>query len=330
MNTNHLGNVLTTISDRKKRLPGTIPAFEAVIETAQDYYPFGSLMPGRKYNAGEYRFGFNGQEKDDEITGVTGSHTTALFWEYDTRLGRRWNLDPKPNHTISNYATFTNNPIWFTDVLGDTVRYSSLKDRVNVGIGKMFSKDYKKEVQGLEASLDVFEFKKVKQGSIGGNDHGQIELLSQRKDDVGNVTSNVFQIQYEKSDPTYGDGVGRSPYHGLFEETFHAGDYDQNRSTSGLTKPDGTGRVFIGHAAGDRNHEARAWNFAANNAPFAPQIVKSTAGDIEYRVITPLIQQIRELNSNPNNPNPQIAKWLYEGPRWRELVARASPAGASL
>jgi hypothetical protein len=53
------------ISDRKKRLAGTTPAFEAVIETAQDYYPFGSLMPGRKYNAGEYRFGFNGMEKDD-------------------------------------------------------------------------------------------------------------------------------------------------------------------------------------------------------------------------------------------------------------------------
>ncbi len=26
------------------------------------------------YRAHDYRFGFNGQEKDDEITGVTGSH----------------------------------------------------------------------------------------------------------------------------------------------------------------------------------------------------------------------------------------------------------------
>jgi hypothetical protein len=41
MNTNGPGNVLTTISDRKKRLAGATPAFEAVIETAQDYYPFG-------------------------------------------------------------------------------------------------------------------------------------------------------------------------------------------------------------------------------------------------------------------------------------------------
>jgi hypothetical protein len=60
MNTNGPGNILTTISDCRKRLAGATPAFEAVLETAQDNYPFGSLMPGRKYNAGEYRFGFQG------------------------------------------------------------------------------------------------------------------------------------------------------------------------------------------------------------------------------------------------------------------------------
>src|SRR5690606_26059713 len=43
----------------------------------------------------------------------------ALFWEYDTRLGRRWNLDPKPQISISDYAAFGNNPIWYNDVLGD-------------------------------------------------------------------------------------------------------------------------------------------------------------------------------------------------------------------
>jgi hypothetical protein len=66
-----------------------------------------------------YRYGYNGQEKCPEIA---EGHTTALYWEYDGRLGRRWNLDPKPNPSISQYATFENNPIWFSDVLGDTTR----------------------------------------------------------------------------------------------------------------------------------------------------------------------------------------------------------------
>lgn len=69
----------------------------------------------------DYRFGFNGQEKDNEVAGI-GNSNTAEFWQYDTRLGRRWNLDPKPNKSISPYAAFANNPIFNSDPLGDTIR----------------------------------------------------------------------------------------------------------------------------------------------------------------------------------------------------------------
>lgn len=84
-------------------------------------------MPGRSYTGNGYRYGFNTQEKNDEITGVPGSHTTALHWEYDTRLGRRWNLDPKPVVELSQYCTFSNNPVWFNDVKGDTVGINMFK-----------------------------------------------------------------------------------------------------------------------------------------------------------------------------------------------------------
>jgi hypothetical protein len=77
-------------------------------------------MPGRKYsNGGTYRYGFNGQEKSTELNG-DGNSTTAEFWQYDARLGRRWNTDPKPITGISSYAAFLNNPIYFNDPLGDT------------------------------------------------------------------------------------------------------------------------------------------------------------------------------------------------------------------
>ena len=70
-----------------------------------------------KYN---YRYGFNGKEKDNDINGE-GNDYTATFWEYDSRIGRRWNLDPKPNPSISSYATFENNPVWRADIFGDSV-----------------------------------------------------------------------------------------------------------------------------------------------------------------------------------------------------------------
>lgn len=64
----------------------------------------------------------NGQENDDEIAG-TGNITTALFWEYDTRLGRRWNVDPEPYAFMSDYSCFADNPILLTDPLGNRVKY---------------------------------------------------------------------------------------------------------------------------------------------------------------------------------------------------------------
>lgn len=73
------------------------------------------------HNSIIYRYGFNGQEKDDEIKGAGNSYT-AEFWEYDPRVGRRWNLDFRPTIGISQYATFANNPILHVDPKGDTLR----------------------------------------------------------------------------------------------------------------------------------------------------------------------------------------------------------------
>jgi hypothetical protein len=84
------------------------------------YHPFGMMMPGREYQAQPSRFGFNGMETSNDIKGFGNSYT-AEFWEYDTRLGRRWNIDPKPAIGVSEYSAFLNNPILYSDVLGDTI-----------------------------------------------------------------------------------------------------------------------------------------------------------------------------------------------------------------
>ena len=70
------------------------------------------------YHAGSYRFGFNGQEKDQEIYN-NQSTTTAMFWEYDGRIGRRWNGDPVEKEKESSYSCFSNSPIFYQDLFGD-------------------------------------------------------------------------------------------------------------------------------------------------------------------------------------------------------------------
>ncbi|MDR3711360.1 MAG: hypothetical protein P4L51_00990, partial [Puia sp.] len=120
---NHLGNVLATISDKKLQHTSdgsTVDYYNSDVIGANDYYSFGMQMPDRAFNAGGYRYGFNGQEADNEIDG-TGNSYTAKFWEYDPRMGRRWNLDPKPSRGISQYATFGNDPIANSDPKGDTL-----------------------------------------------------------------------------------------------------------------------------------------------------------------------------------------------------------------
>ncbi|GAB4262492.1 MAG: hypothetical protein Kow0079_18390 [Vicingaceae bacterium] len=77
------------------------------------YYTFGMLS--KSYENG-YRFGFNGQEKDDEIKG-SGNHLSFNDFGYDPRIVKRWRPDPsfKEYPSISPYAAFGNNPLIFTD-----------------------------------------------------------------------------------------------------------------------------------------------------------------------------------------------------------------------
>jgi len=53
-----------------------------------------NLKYSTKYHTGSYLFGYNGQEKDDEWTGVPGSHLHFTFRDYDTRIGRFFAVDP--------------------------------------------------------------------------------------------------------------------------------------------------------------------------------------------------------------------------------------------
>ena len=80
-------------------------------------------LVGRKWSVGgEYRYGFNGKENDNEIKGEGNSYT-AEFWEYDARIGRRWNIDQVYKH--SPYVAFGGNPIAFSDPLGlDSIHFN--------------------------------------------------------------------------------------------------------------------------------------------------------------------------------------------------------------
>ena len=130
--------------------------FALDVESTIDYYPFGQEMPGRVYSPGSYRFGMNGQMKDNEFTGQDGAHTTAQFWEYDSRIGRRWDRDPKPTIGISDYSCFANNPIWNSDPLGDWVKKEVTKYDKKGNVVDMVSWDKdRNESDGTNKIVDL-------------------------------------------------------------------------------------------------------------------------------------------------------------------------------
>ncbi|MFI0428878.1 polymorphic toxin type 43 domain-containing protein [Mariniflexile sp. HMF6888] len=92
--TNHLGNVLSVVTDRKLVAdPLNFTNFTADVLTYNDYYPFGMLLPNRHGSSDSYRYGFQGQEKDDEVKGE-GNSLNYKYRMHDPRIGRFFAVDP--------------------------------------------------------------------------------------------------------------------------------------------------------------------------------------------------------------------------------------------
>ena len=100
-------------------------------------------MLGRTFNANKYRRGFNGMEKDDELKGEGNSYDFGARM-YDPRLARWLSLDPQNSKYpyFSPYVAFGNNPNYFIDPGGETLRVAQ-SDQVRFieDASKVFGED---------------------------------------------------------------------------------------------------------------------------------------------------------------------------------------------
>ncbi|MGY5352633.1 RHS repeat-associated core domain-containing protein [Wenyingzhuangia sp. IMCC45533] len=94
--TDHLGNVRNTVHKDNGNV---------VSKGFADYFPFGMPLPDRNSIKNQYRYAYQGQEKDEE----TGKEAFELrLW--DSRIGRWLTTDPAGQH-YSPYLGMGNNPI---------------------------------------------------------------------------------------------------------------------------------------------------------------------------------------------------------------------------
>jgi RHS repeat-associated protein len=136
------------------------------------------LMPGRHANTGDYRYGFNGMEDDNELKGEGNSYDFGARM-YDPRVGRWFAPDPldfkSPDH--STYSFSFNNPIIFVDPDGEHPIIVITSEQTGWTIARVYGK-------GTYTSMAVKTYKLI---VYDVNDKGERKKLSEF-----NVTRDGF------------------------------------------------------------------------------------------------------------------------------------------
>ncbi|WP_347067844.1 RHS repeat-associated core domain-containing protein [Flavobacterium sp. WV_118_3] len=181
---NHLGNVLVVINDKK--IPefekvdtpeSGLVAFNADVLSYSDYYPFGMLQEARHGSKANYRYGFQGQEMDNEIKGE-GNSLNYTFRMHDPRVGRFFAVDPlsKDYPFYSPYQFSGNSPLIGVDMEGLELQVSNttFTMKQNTGTAVLTAEaDFNLKIKVLNltgknliGTQQVFDFAKTRASNV--------------------------------------------------------------------------------------------------------------------------------------------------------------------
>ena len=118
-----LDNVVSIVSDRRlgkdSDNDGIVDIYAPEILASYAYYPFGELITQRTADLPSYRFGYNGEEREDGIVGAARIYDFGARY-FDARFGRFLSPDPLSGETpwYSPYLFAGNKPAWARDLGG--------------------------------------------------------------------------------------------------------------------------------------------------------------------------------------------------------------------
>jgi|GEM_PF-4525774 len=221
--TNHLGNVLATITD--KRIPHssdgtTVDYYNPETTTAQDYYAFGFQVPKRGYTLDKpYRYGFNGKENDNDVkvdfdgNEIPGAQQDYGMRIYDPRVGRFLSVDPlTPKYPeLTPYQFASDNPIENIDL--DGLEGVPAKRQPNGDLSMAQSSTYRKTVVAPRPKIGVAPAKIVMEQTIAMADRTGRGWIGPAKSYVlPNVAAVEQAHRDEVSDNVRGGVLGASLY----------------------------------------------------------------------------------------------------------------------
>jgi RHS repeat-associated protein len=225
----HLGNTRMVLTDDYNR---SNPILEST-----HYYPFGLTMKGISGQAGgrlENKFKYNGIELNADLE---LNQYDAHYRNLDPQIGRSWQLDNKPDFTLSLYSAMNNSPVSLSDPLGDTVHVDKtitenrpLNNAFNafantkqgnkflsnyaakgqsIG-GSTFNKDGKYSKKGVDLNYNSQSFEKSK----GGETSTAIDIFGRAQINVS-INSGIYEKTTLGLNTEIFDKVGT-----LFHESF--------------------------------------------------------------------------------------------------------------
>lgn len=196
----------------------------------------------------DYRYGYQGSEKDNELKGEANSYTTH-YRMLDPRVGKWMSRDPKETAFESPYASMSNNPILFNDILGDSIKtkfYDVNKEKLNFvpnRVQKMFNEEYGIKV-GYNSKTKMLYY------------DGEVETVNNVSSKAKNIIVNALKETDAKKIKSFG------------EVTFGYDLEKQNGAPGGILhggSQRGTGLVGIDLA--DFNDDGSTKGYIYNNLP---------------------------------------------------------------
>jgi RHS repeat-associated protein len=172
-----------------------------------DFDPFGMLIQERTFSATAYRFGFNGQEKENQISDVDGGHLSFRYRIEDARLGRFLSVDPLSAKYPGNstYCFAENRVIWAMELEGLEAYYNSEGEKYSDADVKTY---LKKEVDKENTNVLVFDLKQVEVAPArtqGPQPDPQIKTVAGEVVDL-QMTENQL---LNRANWAYGEGGGQ-------------------------------------------------------------------------------------------------------------------------
>lgn len=219
---NHLGNVLTTISDRKlgyNTSGSSAEWYEPEILTATDYDPFGMQLDDRQLSASNYRFGFNGKENDNDIKG-DGNQQDYGMRIYDPRVGRFLSVDPltKNYPWNSTYAFSENSPIANIDLDGAERYYAA--DGTKLGSIGSETKVMRVDKNNIQEAIKYIEWANAPNSiEADANRQFNIDQANKLSIDVGmnedELNTRAFMSTLKQTENAGNDALPYNSLHGF-------------------------------------------------------------------------------------------------------------------